>query len=163
VGVCNKTPIAFALAEGIGEERYKIIVIDPDIIHHPGAEYRRGLAEQLPLQSGGANILLYNDTLRFILSADSRAESFDPKSFYDSNEVKLSKVCSEIERIIPDCVIFRDPALHPIYKGHFKTPEELHKLILENLKPKYEDIGFEGLMGKFFDGTLESWLFLLKD
>jgi len=162
VGVYH-TPI-ISLADGIGRERTHIIGINPQPAHNFGIEYRQGLAQQLPLYRFEVDVLLYDDSLRFILSTDSRVESFDPKCFHDSNETVVREVCSEILKIMPNHVIFRDPTPHPIYKKYSNTPEEWHKLILENLKPKYTSIDFEKIMKELYRGKpLDSWLILSKN
>jgi len=162
VAVGNR-PIS-SIAVGIGKDRTRIIGIDPDLVMPPGIEYRRGIAQKLPLDPKEANLILFNDALRYVLSQDSRVESFDPKRMYESNETTITGVCSELLRVMPNFIIFRDPVPSPVFQKNYKKPEEWYELILESVTPQYANMGFGELMKKLYNGKpLETWLFLSQD
>ena len=134
------------------EKKVKLIGIDPNNIPPPHIEFRKGKAQELPLEFGEVKIVICYDLLKHM----------DGK--FPSWELALQKLCEEAMRVSPEFLIFSDPNLYfKLRKMSGKGDD--YAFICSRLSPCYTEIGLQKYVEKSFSGRFgppHRWSFFEK-
>jgi len=165
VGVNYNDSHLKAMARGIGQDRTRLIGIDPKPRHIPGVDCYRGRAQDLPLMSREVDVMIFYDALRFInVDQNTVNNAFLPSQYPELNDPtkELQKMCSEIERVKPDCAIFTDSAMYFRMQKLCGRRHD-HELIRSELS-SYRDTDFQKrcIEGLYNTTVPHEWMVLVR-
>jgi len=130
------------------EKEIRLIGIDPKYIPPSHIEYKKGKIQDLSLNLGEVNVLVYYDLLGYISSGSvTRAQI-------------LRKMDEQILEVSPDYVIFSDPDIY-LKLQEMSGKRNDHEYIYSGLSSEYTEIGLQKYVGKTFKSY--RWMFFVRN